>query len=320
MRLRLVAPLVAALALLAAGSSGGSTTLSLDPFEAHWKVTFAPVDSGLDGERITIREASKAVATSLIGPPFDASYFNVYCGPSAGVVSYLTFKYTWGDRNNTMGGCISKKGGPHIIYVGDDHDAGDARIKEVNGLGVLTGVWTQIRETTIPKYKFTAELPTVTFSVVEQGHKALPKNQDAKFELSKVIGRGAVTFSDDPAENPVVADGKDGTGTIRFHKWRVFAHGVVDEDDLVLKVQTGKDYDESDDGDRAARILVRVTRADRDETDHCAVGASGKVVLLDRQDKDDVISIKIPHCNVDEDFYQGIKGSKVAALLKLEKP
>lgn len=326
LRLLLVACLLAPLALLAAGSSGGaSSAVSIRDFVGDWTPD-AQSASLVAGHTMSIEKASKAEADSKVGAFWKGSpnlTYLTYCGSGATVSSYLVLSYDW-NGGGTMGGCISNKTTPHIVYFGTKSDSGSSHTKTVNGKDVLSGDWGYASNQGYQDFKFTANRPTVKFSVVEQGYKALPKGNGAKFELSKAIGHGEVTLDHVPASVPDFvfnADVEDATGKIRFHKWKVFAHGVVDEDDLTLSAENrGNGGYQLSEGYSRLLVDVKVTKADKDETDHCRVGSKGTLTLRDSHVNRlaDFFKLDIPRCHVDEIYLNGEKGAKVAVKLDVE--
>lgn len=312
MRLRLVLLLALGLAVTfaAAGSSSTATKPSTDPFLGDWTATAAS-SGALRGKGIIIEDASKAEAESLVGPEWKGSpeaYFTKYCGAGAGVFEYVRAEYGWKDSGK-MGGCLSRKTAPHIILAGTNKDAASLRVKQRDGLGILEGWW---EHEPFEHDNLVAELTTYSFSVVEQGHKALPKG-DAKFLLTKVIGQGDVTLREDDSVSRV----NDATGRIRFRKWRVFAHGVIDEDDMTLTVGPGDGKLKSGGQDRRdlSSVVVTVKKFDHTETDKCRVGSTGRIYIKDHG-HEDALRLSIRSCGVDDLFLNGHKGSKVAALIE----
>lgn len=322
-RLVTAAALGAALALMTAGSGGGaSSAVSIKDFVGDWTPDGQSA-SLVAGHTMSIEKASKAVADGEVGAFWKGSpntTYLTYCGSGATVSSYLALSYDW-NGGGTMGGCISDKTTPHIVYFGTKYDSGSAHTKSVNGEQVLSGDWGYASNQGYQDFKFTANRPTVKFSVVEQGYKALPKGKGAKFELSKAIGQGEVTLNRVPA-SAHYADVEDATGKIRFHKWKVFAHGVVDEDDLTLSAENrGNGAYLLSEGSSRLLVDVKVTKADKGETDHCRVGSKGTLTLRDSHVNRlaDFFKLDIPRCHVDDEIYlNGEKGAKVAVKLDVE--
>jgi hypothetical protein len=320
LRLSLLASAAAAVALLAAGSSGGApSAVGIGTFEGVWNADSSskpPVQS----ESFVIEGASKAEATAKVGTFWTTApndLFTRYCGSGAQVTSYLVLDYSW-KGGGSMGGCISDKTTPHIVYFGTKQDSGSSHVKTVDGKDVLAGDWGYLDNSGYHDSKFTAHHPTVKFSVVEQGHQALPKSKGAKFELTKAIGHGEFELTDNPRQLKQVTIA-GASGKIRLRKWRVFAHGVqsIFEDDLVLRMRPGGHYEEGNKGVVLGRVTV--TKVDPEETDPCTPGSTGAVVLLDSGDrKKDALRIDISSCHVHEVFNNGLKGSKVAANLDEE--
>jgi alpha-tubulin suppressor-like RCC1 family protein len=136
--------------------------------------------------------------------------------------------------------------------------------------------------------------PTVRFLLYEKGHQAL-KGNGPKFEFTSMIGHGRLTIHEIPqgnAEVPVVA----GSGTIHVHRWLIYAHGVVDEENLTLEVEAPSgEYRQTRDYKALFELDVVVRKSDAAESDHCPNGSKGTIRLIDSPELDDAIDIDVCH-------------------------
>jgi hypothetical protein len=283
-----------------------------------------------------ITPTTASAAYALVGPEWTnvsgTAYYDQYCGSTVTVYAYVVLQYSWGS-NGSMGGCLSSKSKPHIVFAGSAKEAGSVRVVQSAGLDTLDGVWDTIENSSCcVHHDVSGELPSVSFAVGEQGHRAQPRTKNGpKFLLTRLIGVGAVSIGNghtvqtndgDAVESTI----NDGRGTVHFRKWRVFEHGVIDEDRLVLRVEEGGSYLEAVDGHDAIvhYVGVVVTKAERDETDACPVGATGLLTMGEIKSGtsagNDYISLTIPHCHVLETFRNGRKSAKVAVGLTRNTP
>jgi hypothetical protein len=122
----------------------------------------------------------------------------------------------------------------------------------------------------------TKQTTTLDFSFTEKGHRALSKGR----ELSRASGSGTLTIPVDTPQARTVYKGTSATGVIKFHRWRVVANRVIDEDQLTMDVVV------SPSGQSTYRfisrianivLLVNVTASDPKETDPCPVGSTGVI-------------------------------------------
>jgi len=326
-RLRLLP--VLGLALLALGALAGSSSSAtapptIDPFIGDWTMT-SDGAAALAGYHLVIKASNASEAKSLVGPEWvnqtETAWYDSHCGSKATVYGYVVLTYTW-PTPGSMGGCISNKTGPHIIFAGSQKEAGSVRIANATGLDELQGTWDTIENhICCTRHAIVGARPQFDFTVGEQGHRALPKTKNGpKFLLTRLIGLGSVSLlSGTNAGDAVIGDA---TGTFHFHKWRIFEHGVVDEDLLVLKVQkTGASFVQ-DRGIDFLQVGVVVTKSEKDETDACPGGAAGTLKMRDgsTEGKKDVVLLKIPSCSVNEAFVNELKGDKVVVKLTYKKP
>src|SRR5262245_32282211 len=79
-----------------------------------------------------------------------------------------------------------------------------------------------------------AKQTTIRFSVSEKGHRSLSTGR----ELTRVSGSGTLTLGETPQVN-VPYNATSANGTIVFHRWKVVAGRVIDEDSLTLNVTSG---------------------------------------------------------------------------------
>ncbi len=333
--IRLVA--VLALALLALGVLAGSSRSAaspptIGPFIGDWTMT-SNADPALVGFQLQITESNASGAKSLVGPewlnPTETAWYDSHCGSKATVYAYVVLTYTWPPQGS-MGGCLSNKTGPHVVFAGSKKEAGSVRIGNSAGLDALTGTWDTIENyICCHHHAIDGARTSVTFAVGEQGHLAQPKTKNGpKFLLTKLLGVGGVSLVDGKpdAYGQYDTDISDATGTIHFHKWRVYEHGVIDEDLLALSVQkvAKSHYHRSAEVGVVSEVGVTVTKSEHGETDNCPVGTTGTLTMLERMGGDykgkDIVLLKIAGCGVNEGFTNGFKGSKVGVNLTLKKP
>jgi hypothetical protein len=333
MRMRLVAVIalaLAALSVLAGSASSAAARPKIEDFLGDWTASAAS-DPALAAHGLTISKSSAADAKALVGPEWTnvsgTAYYDQYCGAAADVYAYVTIAYDWAPAAS-MGGCISDQTGQHIVFAGSHKEAGSVHVVTVGGLDVLKGRWDTIEGgPCCVHHALTGVRSSVEFALGEQGHQALPKGESAKFVLTKMLGVGTVNIADYSAgtfESPV----SSAIGTIHFHKWRVFEHGVVDEDLLVLKVVKGDAgvFAFHDDTDLVSvqKIGLVVTKAEHGETDACPVGATGTLSMYEHASGpnkgDDGVALSIPKCGVRDGFTNAKKGAKVAVGLTVKHP
>ena len=327
MRLRLIP--ILALALLALGALAGSSSSATAPptigqFVGDWTMT-SNGDAALAGHQLVIRASNVFEAKSLVGPEWlnqtETAWYDSHCGSMATVYGYAVLTYTWLPEGS-MGGCISNKTGSHLIFAGSQKEAGSIRIVNATGLNKLQGTWDTIdNHVCCIHHAIAGARPKFEFTVGEQGHRAMPKAKNGpKFLLTRLAGLGSVGLATGTnADDAVIGDA---TGKIHFHKWRVYEHGVVDEDLLVLKVQkTGASF-VSVGGADFLEVGVVVTKSKQDETDACPAGSTGTLRMRDgsSEKKKDVLLLKLPSCSVNEAFVDGIKSAKVAVTLTYRQP
>jgi len=159
---------------------------------------------------------------------------------------------------------------------------------------------------------YASKQTTIRFSVSEKGHRSLSKGR----ELTRVSGSGTLTLGETPKVN-VPYNATSANGTIVFHRWKVVAGRVIDEDSLTLNVTSGT-YRFTKTTSTAV-VLVNVTKTDAKETDSCPVGATGDVGLLDgRAGQPDDLGVN-RLCGQRDIDYGGFKG-RHAALTITVKP
>src|SRR5262249_329543 len=120
-----------------------------------------------------------------------------------------------------------------------------------------------------------AKQTTIRFSVSEKGHRSLSKGR----ELTRVSGSGTLTLGETPQVN-VPYNATSANGTIVFHRWKVVAGRVIDEDSLTLNVTSGT-YRFTKTTSTAV-VLVSVSKTEGKGTDHCPGGTTGARVKLER--------------------------------------
>jgi len=224
-----------------------------------------------------------------------------------------------------MGGCISNKTGPKIVFAGLHQESGSVHVVvKSGGLDFLAGTWDTIESgTCCTQHALTADQSSVHLAVDEQGRQALPKGHRAKFLLTKLRGLGNVSIQKSLAGGSYTSAISDATGSIRFRKWRVYAHRVVDEDRLVLKFQKvyPSSYQQTANAGPAAihDLGVVVLNSARGATDGCLVGSQGTISIFENNGED-FVQLKIACCGVNETFDNGQHGAKVGVTLTHKAP
>jgi hypothetical protein len=153
-----------------------------------------------------------------------------------------------------------------------------------------------------------AKQTTIRFSVSEKGHRSLSKGR----ELTRASGSGTLTLEAAPQVNALY-HATSANGTIVFHRWRVVAGRVIDEDDVTLDVVSGT-YRFTRTSSSAV-VQVSVTKTDANETDSCPVGATGELGLLDgRAGQPDGLGVN-KLCGQHDIDYGGFKGRRAAVSI-----
>jgi hypothetical protein len=163
-----------------------------------------------------------------------------------------------------------------------------------------------------------AKQTTIRFSVSEKGQRSLSKGR----ELTRVSGSGTLTLAGAPQVNALYK-ATNASGTILFHRWKVVAGRVIDEDNVTLNVVAGT-YRFTKTSSSAV-VQVSVTKTDAKETDSCPVGTTGELGLLDgRAGQPDDLGVNAlcgadGHHDID---YGGFKGrhAAVSITVKPETP
>jgi hypothetical protein len=88
-------------------------------------------------------------------------------------------------------------------------------------------------------------------------------------EQTRASGHGTLTLADPPQAPRTPYTSTSATGVIKFHRWKLVGHRVLDENDFTMNVTSG-DYRFN----RAA-AYVNVTKAASLTTDLCYPGAAG---------------------------------------------
>jgi hypothetical protein len=160
-----------------------------------------------------------------------------------------------------------------------------------------------------------AKQTTIRFRVSEQGQRSLSKGR----ELTRVSGSGTLTLAMTPQVN-VPYNATSANGTIVFHRWKVIAGRVIDEDNVTLNV-TSSTYRFTRTTSTAV-VQVGVTKTDAKETDICPVETTGELGLLDGKagQPDDLGVNRL--CGQRDIDYGGFKGrhAAVSITVKPETP
>jgi len=157
----------------------------------------------------------------------------------------------------------------------------------------------------------TKQTTTIHFRVSEKGHRSLSRGR----ELTRVSGSGTLTLAQTPQVN-VPHNATSANGTILFHRWKVVAGRVIDEDNLTLNVTSGM-YRFTKTASTAV-VQVSVTKTDAKETDSCPVATTGEVGLLDGKagQPDDLEVNRL--CGQHDTDYGGFKGRRATLAITVK--
>src|SRR5262249_25013674 len=152
---------------------------------------------------------------------------------------------------------------------------------------------------------------TIRFSLTEKSHRALSKGR----ELTQSSGSGTLTLSETPQLNASYHS-MSATGTMVFHRWKVVAGRVIDEDNLTLNVTSGT-YRFTKTSSPAV-LQVSVTKTAAIETDSCPGGAAGELGLLDARavQPDDLGVNRL--CGQHDVDYGGFKGRRATLAITVK--
>jgi hypothetical protein len=156
-----------------------------------------------------------------------------------------------------------------------------------------------------------AKQTTIRFSVSEKGQRSLSKGR----ELTRVSGSGTLTLAGAPQVN-VSYNATNANGSIVFHRWKVVAGRVIDENNLSLNV-TSATYRFTKTTSTAV-LQVSVSKTDAQETDSCPVATTGDLGLLDgRAGQPDDLGVN-RLCRQRDIDYGGIKGRRAAVTITVK--
>jgi hypothetical protein len=186
------------------------------------------------------------------------------------------------------------------------------RFRKATGVLTLALVGAGIASGSLSAEPYAAkQTTTIRFSVSEKGHRRLSKGR----ELTRTSGSGTLTLAETPQVNALYHS-TSATGTIVFHRWRVVARHVIDEDNLTLNVTSGT-YRFTKTSSSAV-VQVSVTKTDAKETDICPVGTTGELGLLDgRAGQPDTLGIN-NLCGQHDIDYGGFKGRRATVSITVK--
>ena len=156
----------------------------------------------------------------------------------------------------------------------------------------------------------TTKPTTIRFSFSEKGHRG--------HELTRASGSGTLTLAEPPQEAGTTYSSTSATGVIKFHRWRVVASRVMDEDKFSMDVTSG-DY-------RFRSVAVdlgiqgTVTKATSKSTDTCSTGSAGRFGLEQGKVKSRPDFVGLEMCGVKLGYTNGIAGVRAVVRVKVEPP
>jgi hypothetical protein len=149
---------------------------------------------------------------------------------------------------------------------------------------------------------------TIRFSFSVKTHKGR--------ERTRATGQGTLTLAEVPQTPRTTYTSTSGTGVIRFHRWKVLGHHVLDEDDFSMDVSSGW-YRFN--GVATSLVLHGpVTKAASITTDLCSPGSAGAFGLGDGKVKSHPDFVGVEMCGVRLGYANGIARARVVVTVKIE--
>lgn len=151
---------------------------------------------------------------------------------------------------------------------------------------------------------------TIRFSFSEKGHRGR--------ERTRASGSGTLTLAEPPQESGTTYSSTSATGVIKFHRWKVVAGRVTDEDDFSMNVTSGQYKFRS----VAVSLGLQgtVTRAPSTTTDLCSPGSAGAFGLGDGRVKGRPDFVGLEMCGVKLGYTNGIAGVHAVVSITKEPP
>ena len=153
---------------------------------------------------------------------------------------------------------------------------------------------------------------TIHFSLSASGHRALSKGR----ELVRASGSGTLTLPDTPQINGV-SHATSATGKIVFHRWRVVAHRVIDEENVTTNVDSG--FYRFTKTTSTAVVEVSVAKTDAKEKDICPAGTGAEIGMLDGRIKSQPDDLSLKLCLLHDVDYGGVKGRRATVAITVKQ-
>ncbi len=152
----------------------------------------------------------------------------------------------------------------------------------------------------------------IRFSLRERSRHPLANGR----ELTRASGSGTLTLAESPQEPGTVYSSTSATGMITFHRWKVVAHRITNEDDFTMNVTAGQYHFRN----VAYSLAVQgpVTRAPSNTTDLCSPGSPGGFGLGQGRVKGRPDFVGLEMCGVRLGYTNGISGAHVVVSIKVQ--
>ena len=158
----------------------------------------------------------------------------------------------------------------------------------------------------------TTKTTTIRFRFSEQSHRALAGGR----ELTRAVGSGTLILPEPPLAPDTTYSSTSATGVIKFHRWKVVAHRVINEDNFTMNVTSGQYHFRS----VAASLGLQgtVTKAAAKTTDTCSTGSPGGFGLGDGRAKSRPDFVGLEMCGLRLGYTNGLGGSRAVVTVKIE--
>jgi hypothetical protein len=135
-------------------------------------------------------------------------------------------------------------------------------------------------------------------------------------EQTRASGHGTLTLAEPPQQSRTWYTSTGANGVIKFHRWKLVGHRVLDEDDFTMRVSTGRYFLRR----VAASVELRgpVTKAAEITTDLCYRGYAGDIWIGDGRVKGRPDYVGLEMCGVRLDYSNGIGGVRAVVTVKVE--
>jgi len=151
---------------------------------------------------------------------------------------------------------------------------------------------------------------TIRFTFSVKAHKGR--------EQTRASGHGTLTLAEPPQQPRTWYTSTGANGVIKFHRWKLVGHRVLDEDDFTMSVTTGRYLFRR----VAASVELRgpVTKAAEITTDLCYRGYAGDIWIGDGRVKGRPDYVEAEMCGVDPKYSNGFGGVRAVVTVKVEPP